>query len=53
MNSINNIWHSYKVVLFSFSIDGISFLLFVGMNQSWTLALGIINYVINIGNYGS
>ena len=41
MNSINNIWDSYKSVI-SFSLMGL-ILLFVGFNQSWTLVLGIIN----------
>ena len=41
MNSINNIWNSYKSVI-SFSLMGL-ILLFVGFNQSWTLVLGIIN----------
>ena len=41
MNSINNIWNSYKSVI-SFSLMGL-ILLFVGLNQSWTLVLGIIN----------
>ena len=41
MNSINNIWHSYKSII-SFSLMGF-ILLFVGFNQSWTLVLGIIN----------
>jgi branched-chain amino acid transport system permease protein len=41
MNSINNIWDSYKSVI-SFSLMGL-ILLFVGLNQSWTLVLGIIN----------
>ena len=41
MNSINNIWNSYKSVI-SFSLMGL-ILLFVGINQSWTLVLGIIN----------
>lgn len=41
MNNINNVWELYKTPI-SFVIMGLV-LLFVGFNQSWALALGIIN----------
>ena len=41
MISKNSIWQSYKTII-CFSIMGI-ILLFVGFNQSWSLALGIVN----------
>jgi branched-chain amino acid transport system permease protein len=41
MINFNNIWQQYKTII-SFFIMG-SILLFVGLNQSWTLTLGIIN----------
>ena len=41
MNNLNNIWQSYKAITY-FTIMGLV-LLFVGLNQSWALALGIIN----------
>ena len=41
MSNINNVWQSYKTII-SFTIMGLV-LLFVGLNQSWALVLGIIN----------
>ena len=41
MNNIKAIWEANKVIA-SFTIMGL-ILLFVGMNQSWALALGIFN----------
>ena len=41
MSSLNNFWQSYKAIT-SYSLMGLV-LLFVGLNQSWALALGIIN----------
>jgi len=41
MNNLNNIWQNYKSVT-SLSLMGL-LLLFVGLNQSWILVLGIIN----------
>ena len=41
MNNLNNIWQNYKSVI-SLSLMGL-LLLFVGLNQSWILVLGIIN----------
>ena len=41
MNNLNNIWQSYRAVI-SFALMGLV-LLFVGLNQSWALVLGIIN----------
>ncbi|MDB9863598.1 branched-chain amino acid ABC transporter permease [Candidatus Thioglobus sp.] len=41
MSSLNNFWQSYKTIT-SYALMGLV-LLFVGLNQSWALALGIIN----------
>ena len=41
MINFNNIWESYKTII-SFTIMGLV-LLFVGLNQSWALVLGIVN----------
>ena len=41
MNNIKTIWEANKAIV-SFTIMGL-ILLFVGMNQSWALALGIFN----------
>ena len=41
MNNLNNIWQSYRAVI-SFALMGLV-LLFVGLNQSWALVIGIIN----------
>ncbi|MDA8981361.1 branched-chain amino acid ABC transporter permease [Candidatus Thioglobus sp.] len=41
MSSLNNFWQSYKAIT-SYALMGLV-LLFVGLNQSWALALGIIN----------
>lgn len=41
MTNLNNFWQTYKTII-SFSIMGL-ILLFVGLNQTWTLVLGIIN----------
>ena len=41
MSNFNNVWQSYKTII-SFTIMGLV-LLFVGLNQSWALVLGIIN----------
>ena len=41
MNNLNNIWQANKAIAY-FTIMGL-ILLFVGLNQSWALALGIIN----------
>ncbi len=41
MTNLNNYWQAYKTII-SFSIMGL-ILLFVGLNQTWTLVLGIIN----------
>jgi len=41
MTSLNKFWETYKAII-SFSIMGL-ILLFVGLNQTWTLVLGIIN----------
>ena len=41
MISLNNFWQTNKTII-SFSIMGL-ILLFVGLNQTWTLVLGIIN----------
>jgi len=41
MSSLNNFWQSYKVIT-SYVLMGLV-LLFVGLNQSWALVLGIIN----------
>ena len=41
MSNFNNVWQSYKTII-SFTIMGMV-LLFVGLNQSWALVLGIIN----------
>tara|TARA_B100001996_G_C18551565_1_gene551013 strand:- start:35 stop:304 length:270 start_codon:yes stop_codon:yes gene_type:complete len=41
MNNIKAIWEANKAIA-SFTIMGL-ILLFVGMNQSWALALGIFN----------
>ena len=41
MNNLNNIWRANKAIAY-FTIMGL-ILLFVGLNQSWALALGIIN----------
>ena len=41
MNNFNNIWQANKAIIY-FTIMGL-ILLFVGLNQSWALALGIIN----------
>jgi branched-chain amino acid transport system permease protein len=41
MNNSNNIWRANKAIAY-FTIMGL-ILLFVGLNQSWALALGIIN----------
>ena len=41
MSSLNNFWQSYKVIT-SYALMGF-ILLFVGLNQSWALVLGIIN----------
>ena len=41
MSNFNNIWQSYKTII-CFTIMGLV-LLFVGLNQSWALVLGIIN----------
>ena len=41
MSNFNNVWQSYKAII-SFTIMGLV-LLFVGLNQSWALVLGIIN----------
>ena len=41
MTNLNNFWQVNKTII-SFSIMGL-ILLFVGLNQTWTLALGIIN----------
>ena len=41
MSNFNNIWQSYKTII-SFTIMGLV-LLFVGLNQSWALVLGIVN----------
>ena len=41
MSSLNNFWQSYKAIT-SYVLMGLV-LLFVGLNQSWALALGIIN----------
>ena len=41
MNNLNNLWQSYRAVI-SFALMGLV-LLFVGLNQSWALVIGIIN----------
>ena len=41
MNNLNNIWQSYRAII-SFALMGLV-LLFVGLNQSWALVIGIIN----------
>jgi len=41
MSSLNNFWQSYKAIT-SYALMSLV-LLFVGLNQSWALALGIIN----------
>ena len=41
MSNFNNVWQTYKTII-SFTIMGLV-LLFVGLNQSWALVLGIIN----------
>ena len=41
MSSLNNVWESYRALI-SFVLMGLV-LLFVGLNQSWALVLGIIN----------
>ena len=41
MSSLNNVWESYRAII-SFVLMGLV-LLFVGLNQSWALVLGIIN----------
>ena len=41
MNNLNNIWQSYRAII-SFVLMGLV-LLFVGLNQSWALVIGIIN----------
>ena len=41
MNNFNTIWQANKAIIY-FTIMGL-ILLFVGLNQSWALALGIIN----------
>jgi len=41
MSSLNNFWQLYKAIT-SYTLMGLV-LLFVGLNQSWALALGIIN----------
>ena len=41
MNNLNNIWQANKAIAY-FTIMGL-ILLFVGLNQSWALALGTIN----------
>ena len=41
MNNLNNIWQSYRAII-SFAVMGLV-LLFVGLNQSWALVIGIIN----------
>ena len=41
MNNFNNMWKANKAIIY-FTIMGL-ILLFVGLNQSWALALGIIN----------
>ena len=41
MSNLNNVWQSYRVII-SFAVMGLV-LLFVGLNQSWALVLGIIN----------
>ena len=41
MSSLNNFWQSYKAIT-SYVLMGLV-LLFVGLNQSWALVLGIIN----------
>ena len=41
MNNLNNVWQSYRAII-TFSLMGLV-LLFVGLNQSWALVIGIIN----------
>lgn len=41
MSNFNNLWQSYKAII-CFAIMGLV-LLFVGLNQSWALVLGIVN----------
>ena len=41
MNNLNNFWQANKAIA-CFTIMGL-ILLFVGLNQSWALVLGIIN----------
>ncbi len=41
MNNLNNLWQSYRAVI-SFALMGLV-LLFVVLNQSWALVIGIIN----------
>ena len=41
MNNLNNIWRANKAIAY-FTVMGL-ILFFVGVNQSWALALGIIN----------
>ena len=41
VTSMNNLFQSYKAVIYFADMSLI--LVFVGMNQSWALALGIIN----------
>ena len=41
MSNLDNVWQSYRAII-SFAVMGLV-LLFVGLNQSWALVLGIVN----------